>query len=125
MPALLLFRQGDVLSLGVIHRRLHKRDGSRDVLEKVTLIKDIHSTQPHRAHLEILADLALSELIAQQPCDEPVTSFVALHKAWRKTLDIQALNRRFFTEIRNWFYWARIHSRFPEGAVKDADDHDS
>lgn len=31
---------GDTLTLAVINRRLHKRDESKDVLEKVTLIKD-------------------------------------------------------------------------------------
>ena len=41
MPAMLLFRHGDTLTLAIINRRLHKRDESKDVLEKVTLIKDI------------------------------------------------------------------------------------
>ena len=61
MPALVLFRHGDTLTLAVINRRLHKRDQSRDVLEKVTLIKDIGFRDPIRAHLEILHDFALSE----------------------------------------------------------------
>ncbi|HZL42412.1 MAG TPA: hypothetical protein VFD66_03955, partial [Verrucomicrobiae bacterium] len=39
--------------------------------------------------------------------------------------DIQALNKRFFIEVRNWFYWARLQARFPDGAKKDADKRDS
>ena len=39
MPALVLFRHGDTCSVGIIHRRLHKRDQVKDVLEKVTLIR--------------------------------------------------------------------------------------
>ena len=50
-PAMLLFRHGPTLTLSVINRRLHKREESRDVLEKVTLIKDIRVTNPHRAHM--------------------------------------------------------------------------
>ena len=41
MPVLILFKNGESLTLSVINRRLHKRDTSKDVLEKVTLIKDI------------------------------------------------------------------------------------
>lgn len=56
MPALVLLKHGEILSLGIIHRRLNKRDRSKDVLEKVTLIKDINLTDPIRAHIEILHD---------------------------------------------------------------------
>lgn len=118
MPAMLLFRHGETLTLAVINRRLHKRDEARDVLEKVTLIKDIRFANPHRAHVEILSDLSFDAL--HQKHD--FTNFVALHRAWQETLDIQALNKRFFVEIRNWFYWARLHARFPEGARKHPKD---
>lgn len=121
MPAMLLFKHGDTLTIAVIHRRLHKRDTAKDVLEKVTLIKDIRFAQPHRAHVEILFDLSLAELAR----NHSPQNFVQLHEAWRKTLDIQALNKRFFTQLRNWFYWARLHVRFPSGAKKDGDDRDS
>src|SRR5208283_3063844 len=99
MPAMLVFRHGDTLTLAVINRRLHKRDESKDVLEKVTLIKDIRFGNPHRAHVEILSDLSFDAL--HQKHD--FSNFVALHRAWQETLDIQALSKRFFTEIRNWF----------------------
>ena len=39
MPVMILFRHGDTLTLSIINRRLHKRDESKDVLEKVK-IKD-------------------------------------------------------------------------------------
>jgi len=121
MPAMLLFRHGETLTLAVINRRLHKRDEAKDVLEKVTLIKDIRFANPHRAHVEILADLSFDTLHDKFASG----NFVALHRAWQETLDIQALNKRFFIEIRNWFYWARLHARFPDGAKKDADNRDS
>jgi hypothetical protein len=121
MPALLLFRHGETLTLAVINRRLHKRDEARDVLEKVTLIKDIRFANPHRAHVEILSDLSFDPLLEKHA----ITNFVSLHRAWQQTLDIQALNKRFFIEVRNWFYWARLHARFPEGAAKDADTRNS
>src|SRR5438045_4793454 len=60
MPALVLFKHGDTVSVGIIHRRLHKRDQARDVLEKVTLIKDIAFADPIRAHIEILNDFVVA-----------------------------------------------------------------
>ena len=51
MPALVLFRHGETLTLAVIPRRLSKKDPGRDVLEKVTLIKDIQCADTHRAHI--------------------------------------------------------------------------
>ena len=63
MPALLIFQHGQALTFAIINRRPSQRDGDRDVLEKVTLIKDIDVRNPHRAHLEILTDLSLGHSI--------------------------------------------------------------
>lgn len=62
MPVMLVFLHGQTVTLSMINRRLNKRDESRDVLEKVTLIKDIAFASPHRAHVEILFDLSLQQL---------------------------------------------------------------
>lgn len=115
MPALILFKHGNTLTLSVIDRRLHKRDESKDVLDKVTLIKDIRFTNTHRAHIEILFDLALPTLIER----EHPQNFAALHDAWRDVLDTSELNKKFFRELANWFYWAQEHVTFPKGAGKD------
>ncbi|MCX7144204.1 MAG: tetratricopeptide repeat protein, partial [Proteobacteria bacterium] len=117
MPALILFRHGETLTLAVINRRLHKREEGKDVLEKVTLIQGIRCTNTHRAHIEILLDLSLGALHDEYR----FTNFVELHAAWQKTLDTSALNKRFFQDLANWYYWALQHVRFPQGAGKDAD----
>jgi adenine-specific DNA-methyltransferase len=102
MPALVLFRHGGTVSLGMIHRRLHKRDQARDVLDKVTLIKDITCVDPIRAHLEILNDFVLPNL----DVDFGVSSFVRLHEAWQKRLSSYALSNDFYREIADWYFWA-------------------
>ena len=115
MPAIVVFRHGQTLTLAVIDRRLNKRDDTRDVLEKVTLIKDIRldpAEEPHRAHVEILADLALDNLTQNYT----VTNFETLHAAWRKTLDTAALNKKFYKELADWYFWARDHVTFPPQA---------
>ena len=120
MPVLLIFRHGDTLTLAVINRRLHKRDESKDVLEKVTLIKDIRFAAPHRAHIDILSDLSFDALHQRHD----FTNFVALHSAWQKALDSSELNKRFYQEVANWYFWALGHVRFPKDAPKEADGKD-
>lgn len=115
MPALILFKYGNTLTLSVIDRRLHKRDEAKDVLEKVTLIKDIRLVNPHRAHIEILFDLALPTLLEQYHPQ----NFDALHDAWRAVLDTSELNKKFFRALANWFYWAQAHVSFPSGGGKN------
>jgi len=103
-PVLLLFRYADSISLAITYHRAHKRDQSRDVIDrKVTLIKDIRCCHPHRAHLDILADFSLPALSTTQT---PISTFAQLDDAWRKTLSTQALNRRFYSELAAWYYWA-------------------
>ncbi|MCL4871964.1 MAG: Eco57I restriction-modification methylase domain-containing protein [Anaerolineae bacterium] len=115
MPVMLLFRHGETLTLSIINRRLHKRERDKDVLEKVTLIKDIRIANPHRAHLEILFDLSLAELYRQHNFH----NFVELHQAWQKTLDSSELNKRFFKEIADWYFWAVNEVVFPQEAGPD------
>ena len=109
MPAILLFRRAAALTLAVVHRRAHRRDDGRDVLERVTLIKDVRAADPHRAHVDVLADLALPRLI-----EAGVRDFDGLHAAWERTLDIEALNRRFYRELFEWFRRAAAECRFPD-----------
>jgi len=102
MPAMLLFKYGEALTLAVISRRLHKRDDTRDVLEKVTLVKDITYGDPLRAHIEILHDLSLDALYEEFYFH----NFAGLHQAWEKRLASYELNKRFYREVANWYFWA-------------------
>lgn len=118
MPAMILFKYGNLLTLSAIDRRLNKRDESKDVLEKVSLIKDIFIDNPHRAHIEILFDLSFDELISKHQ----FTNFVELHTAWKKTLDTKELNKRFYSELFNWYLWAVRSVNFPNDVSNVNDD---
>jgi hypothetical protein len=110
MPVMILFRHNNSLTLSVINRRLHKRDETKDVLEKVTLIKEIDIINPHRAHIEILFDLSFEQLKYKHN----FTNFVELHEAWQKTLDTKELNKKFFQELANWYFWAISKTNWPD-----------
>ncbi len=115
MPAMILFQHGETLTFAVIDRRLHKRDESKDVLEKATLIKDIKIADPHRAHIEILFDLSIAELHEKHK----FKNFLQLHEAWKTTLDTEVLNRQFYLRLFNWFKWAVSEARFPENEKRN------
>ncbi|MEO8399664.1 MAG: hypothetical protein ABI550_07600, partial [Ignavibacteriaceae bacterium] len=120
MPAVIIFKYNNLLTISVIDRRLHKRDQSKDVLEKVTLIKDILIPSPlegegkgevtHRAHIEILFDLSIDDLKKKYP----ITNFVELYTAWQKTLDTKELNKKFFRELSDWYFWAIDKTVWPD-----------
>lgn len=118
MPVMVLFKIDRKLSLAVINRRLNKRDESKDVLGKVTLIQDIAIEKPHPGHLDILGSFSTSELVARK---KPINSFDQLHAAWEDVFNVELLNKRFYEELSNWYFWARKQVSFPS----DLDDKDA
>lgn len=119
MPVMILFKYGDLLTLSIINRRLHKKDESRDVLEKITLIKGVNIKNPIRAHKEILSDLSLQEITKFKQ----IHSFIDLHNAWQKSLDVSVLNKHFYQEIANWYFWAKSIVKFPNGSNLPDEEH--
>jgi adenine-specific DNA-methyltransferase len=103
MPVMVLFLYDELITLAVIRRRLNLRDESRDVLGKVTLIKDITYADPLRAHIDILHDLSFDALYDEYRFQ----NFVQLHEAWEKRLSSYALTERFYREIADWYFWAQ------------------
>ena len=92
MPVMIIFKQGDYLSLSIVNRRLNRKAPEKDVLEKVTLIKDITIQSPHRGHIEILFELSFQELYRKFE----FKSFVELHNSWQEVFDSSVLNKKFY-----------------------------
>lgn len=103
MPAIILFRHDGRATLAVIDRRANRRDPLRDVVGgRISLVKDIDLASPHRAHVEILADLSLAAVARKKaPSD-----FRDLYDRWIETLSAAELNKRFYAELADWFAWA-------------------
>lgn len=119
MPAIILFRHGGTATLAVIDRRANRRDPSRDVVGgRISLVKDIDLAQPHRAHVEILADLSLAAIARKKA----PTDFRDLYDRWIETLSAADLNKRFYAELADWFAWASTKPElvtFPKGQPAD------
>lgn len=122
MPVMVLFKMVDKISIAVINRRQHKRDESRDVLGKVTLIQNIELKKPHPGHLDILASFSTHELIAR---NKPIGNFDQLHAAWEQVFNVELLNERFYEELSNWYFWARRNVTFPADLESDEEKRNS
>lgn len=115
MPVMVLIKhpheKKDVLSVAVINRRVNKREQHKDVLGKVTIIRDISLAAPHRGHLDTLDSFALENL--KHPEKLPINSFDTLHTAWEEIFNVELLNKRFYKELANWYFWALPQVEFP------------
>ncbi|TGN97213.1 Eco57I restriction-modification methylase domain-containing protein [Burkholderia sp. USMB20] len=116
MPVMVLFKIGELLSIAVINRRQNKRDESRDVLGKVTLIQNIAIEKPHPGHLDILASFSLAELTEGR---RVIENFDQMHAAWEEVFNVELLNKRFYRELANWYFWALPQVDFPADIEKD------
>ncbi len=117
MPVMVFFKHQGCLTIAVINRRRNKIDNDKDVLGKVTLIRDIDFAEPHRGHLDILASLALPNLV--HPQKKPITDFDTLHSAWEHIFNVELLNERFYRELANWYFWALPQVEFPADLESD------
>lgn len=109
MPVMVLIKHGSLLSIAVINRRLNKTDSEKDVLGKVTIIRDISLDNPHRGHLDILDSFTLPSLLTKTA----IHDFDSLHAAWEEIFNIELLNKRFYKELSNWYFWALPQVDFP------------
>jgi adenine-specific DNA-methyltransferase len=103
MPVFVIYKHLDRLSLAIVNRRRNLRDGTRDVLTRVSLIRDVSFENPHRAHLDILERFSLTGLAREHAV---VRNFSDLDNAWQKILSTQELNERFYADLAGWFRWA-------------------
>ena len=125
MPVVVFFRVWNRLTVGFVGRRQHKHDPNLDVLEQVTLIKDIRLDKPHRAHLEVLFELSLPECAKWMVANHQPENFDGLLAAWLARLDTEELNKQFYRRLFEWFEWAVVEANFPtkEKRTLKAEEH--
>jgi type I restriction-modification system DNA methylase subunit len=123
MPVMVFIKHREkdkpVLSIAVINRAQNKREASKDVLGKVTIIRGIALENTHRGHLDILDSLRVENL--KHPHRLPINNFDALHAAWEEIFNVELLNKRFYQELSNWFFWALPQVDFPADVDPDSE----
>lgn len=107
-PVVIIFKYGNYLAFANTERLKYKDNREGEKAGKVTLLRDIDITQPHSGHQRILAELA----IPKQGKDR-VDSFAKLYQYWQKVLDVSLLNKNFYRELSNWYFWAVGRVTFP------------
>jgi len=108
-PVAVIFRYGGNMAFASIERVKYQqqwRDGEK--VGKVSMLKDISISQPHRGHLSILSKLRISNTGTQA-----VRSFTQLYFYWRTVFSIAVLNKEFYDHIITWFDTAVTDIKIP------------
>jgi 23S rRNA G2445 N2-methylase RlmL len=110
MPTALLLRYNDKISIAISERFKYLqewREGEK--IGKVIILRDINTQKPHAGHVRILRDLA----------GHNAQNFDELHKKWLDVLDVNILNKKFYGELSNWYFWAIQNVKFPDDIEND------
>jgi adenine-specific DNA-methyltransferase len=70
-------------------------------------------------HLDILASFSPRNCL---PARSAIGNFDQLHAAWEDVFNVELLNKRFYEELSNWYFWARKQVSFPDDLGAD-DEH--
>ncbi len=125
-PSVIMFRTAsNRVTFAFPHRRANRRNATRDVLGRVSLIREIDPVRSHRAHLDILAELSLPERLRWMDAHGKPHNFDGLLDAWLNALDTEELNRRFYRDLFKWFERAVETAKFPanEGGTLSPEEH--
>ena len=80
---------------------------------KVSMLKDININKPHTGHIHILRELAI-----KRTGNKKIESFDALYKYWQEVFSVSVLNKAFYRELSNWYFWAIKEVKFPNPPLR-------
>ena len=109
IPVVVIFRYGDYLALANTERTAYQqtwREGEK--VGKVSILRNINIHHPHSAHQRILQRLTIA-----RSGNKAIDNFKALYQYWQEVLDVSVLNKTFYQELANWYFWAIRHVQFP------------
>lgn len=111
-PVVLVFRYGGhLISIAVVERNDYKvKHLEGDKVGKMSLLRDVDTREKHThaGHLRILRDLQIP-----RSGKNVVTTFETLYKHWQQALNVSILNKKFYQELSNWYFWAIHNVSFP------------
>ncbi|MEI7422596.1 MAG: TaqI-like C-terminal specificity domain-containing protein [Prolixibacteraceae bacterium] len=102
-----------VISIAISERFKYKQNWRQgEKAGKVIILRDIRTQSLHSGHERILIDLV-------KPV--AVTNYEQLHAHWLQALDVSILNKKFFRELADWYFWAMDIVQFPDDIEKKRD----
>lgn len=108
-PVVVIFKYGNHIAFANTERLKYKqewREGEK--AGKVSLLRDISIDTPHSGHERILAELKISTSGTKK-----IDSFAKLYAHWQEKFSVGLLNKKFYQELSNWYFWATKHVTFP------------
>lgn len=126
-PVVVIYRYQDYITLANAERLPYKqewREGEK--AGKVTMLRDINIHSPHAGHLKILQGLNIQGKKIEikengSKTKAAITSFSLLYKYWQSVFDVSILNKQFYQELSDWYFWAMDQVRFPNNAENNND----
>jgi len=119
-PVVVVFKYDLYIALANSERIKYKqewREGEK--AGKVSLLRDINYSQPHSGHIRIIFGDGKEKGLQIDP--KKINSFDTLYKYWQEIFSVNLLNKKFYQELSNWYFWAIKHVTFPgEPTLTDA-----
>ncbi len=112
-PVVVVFKYENHIAFANAQRLKYKqewREGEK--AGKVSLLRDVDLDHPHSGHLRILAELAIS-----RSGKKAINSFADLYTYWQEVFNVSLLNKKFYEELSNWYFWAIKEVAFPDSPV--------
>lgn len=114
-PVVVIFKYGESIAFANCERLAYKqawREGEK--AGKVSLLKDISVANPHSGHLRILQSLDIA-----RSGSKAISTFAGLYKHWQDIFSVNVLNKSFYQELSNWYFWALSEISFPDDSEKN------
>ena len=108
-PVVIVFKYNNHIAFANTERLKYKqewREGEK--AGKVSLLRDVNIQQPHAGHHRILAELEIPT-----SGKDKVDSFAKLYTYWQEVLSVNILNKKFYNDLSNWYFWAVKNVQFP------------
>ena len=109
-PVVLVMCQADKLTLATCERTDSAHGGEK--LGKVSVLRNVDCTNPHRGHLDILLSLG----------NKQHSTFDSLYAHWKEVFSNELLTKKFYGELSDWYAWAVKTVRFPNSLTTNDDD---
>lgn len=108
-PVVVVFKYGNHLAFANTERLKYKQEWKEgEKAGKVSMLRDIKIDDPHSGHERILAELQIPNT-----GNKKVDSFAKLYAYWQEVFSVSLLNKKFYQELSNWYFWATQQVTFP------------